>query len=76
MDVDDIVWIRANGNTVLLHMAMHELRGTIAALAARLDPRHFARVHHAPHRQRRWIATVQPWFNGHHIYLDTDAAAA
>ncbi len=45
--VDDIVWIKANRNTVQLHLpgAVHELRETMAAVAARLDPRHFARVH-------------------------------
>lgn len=74
VDVDDIVWIRANGNTVLLHLAgrVHELRETMAALAARLDPRHFARVHRSAIVNVRRIRDIQPWFNGHHVItLDT-----
>src|SRR5688500_18936429 len=47
VDVDDIVWIKASRNTVQLHLTgrVHELRETMTALAERLDPRHFARVH-------------------------------
>lgn len=62
VDVDDIVWIRANGNTVLLHLAgrVHELRETMAALAARLDPRHFARVHRSAIVNVRRIRDIQP----------------
>ena len=74
VDVDDIVWIRANGNTVLLHLAgrVHELRETMASLAARLDPRHFARVHRSAIVNVRRIRDIQPWFNGHHVItLDT-----
>lgn len=74
VDVDDIIWVRANGNTVLLHLAgrVHELRETMAALAARLDPRHFARVHRSAIVNVRRIRDIQPWFNGHHVItLDT-----
>ena len=47
IDVDDIVWIKASGNTVQIHLAngVHEMRETMSAIAARLNPRHFARVH-------------------------------
>jgi len=47
IDVADIVWIKAARNTVEIHLAtkVHEHRGTMTALAERLDPRHFARVH-------------------------------
>lgn len=74
VDVDDIVWVRANGNTVQLHLAgrVHELRETMSALAARLDPRHFARVHRSAIVNVRRIRDIQPWFNGHHVItLDT-----
>lgn len=74
VDVDDIVWIKANGNTVLVHLAekTHEMRETMAALATRLDPKHFARVHRSAIVNVRRIQAIHPWFNGHHVVtLDT-----
>ncbi|UYB51297.1 LytTR family DNA-binding domain-containing protein [Xanthomonas sp. AM6] len=67
--VDDIVWIKANRNTVQLHLpgAVHELRETMAALGARLDPRHFARVHRSAIINVRRVKAIHPWFNGHHV---------
>ena len=72
--VEDIVWIRANRNTVQLHLAQatHELRETMTALAARLDPRQFARVHRSAIVNVRRVKAIHPWFNGHHVLtLDT-----
>ena len=74
VDVDDIVWIKASRNTVQLHMAgrVHELRETMTALAERLDPRHFARVHRSAIINIRRVKAIHPWFNGHHIVtMDT-----
>lgn len=67
--VDDIVWIKANRNTVQIHLAdrIHELRETMAALAARLDPRRFARVHRSAIVNVQRVRTIHPWFNGHHV---------
>jgi two-component system LytT family response regulator len=69
VDVDDIVWIKASGNTVRLHLAdrVHELRETMAALAARLDPRRFARVHRSAIINIRRVKDIHPWFNGYHV---------
>ncbi|KAF1714684.1 DNA-binding response regulator [Pseudoxanthomonas yeongjuensis] len=72
--VDEIVWIKASRNTVLIHLAdrTHELRETMATLAARLDPRHFARVHRSAIINVRRVRTIHPWFNGHHVVtMDT-----
>jgi two-component system LytT family response regulator len=72
--VDDIVWIKASRNTVLIHLAdrTHELRETMAMLATRLDPRHFARVHRSAIINVRRVRTIHPWFNGHHVVtMDT-----
>lgn len=74
VNVDDIVWIRANGNTVKLHLAdrAHELRETMTSLSARLDPRHFARVHRSAIINIRRVRDIHPWFNGHHVVtMDT-----
>ncbi|RDZ28330.1 LytR/AlgR family response regulator transcription factor [Lysobacter silvisoli] len=72
--VDDIVWIRASRNTVQIHLAdrVHELRETMTALAERLDPRHFARVHRSAIVNVRRVQAIHPWFNGHHVVtMDT-----
>ena len=72
--VDDIVWIRASRNTVLIHLAdrVHELRETMSALATRLDPRRFARVHRSAIINVRRVKAIHPWFNGHHVVtMDT-----
>jgi len=74
IDVDDIVWIKASGNTVQIHLAsgVHDIRETMSALAARLDPRHFARVHRSAIINVRRIQAIHPWFNGHHVVtMDT-----
>ncbi|AHX14837.1 chemotaxis protein [Dyella jiangningensis] len=72
--VDDIVWIKASGNVVLLHLAdrVHELRETMTSLATRLDPRHFARIHRSAIINVRRVQAIHPWFNGHHVVtMDT-----
>ena len=74
VDVDDIVWIKASGNTVRLHLAdrVHEVRETMATLAARLDPRRFARVHRSAIINIRRVKDIHPWFNGYHVVtMDT-----
>lgn len=74
VDVNDIVWIKASGNTVLIHLAdrMHEMRETMAGLAERLDPRQFARVHRSAIVNVRRVQAVHPWFNGYHVLtMDT-----
>jgi len=74
IDVNDIIWVKAARNTVEIHLASgrHEHRGTMAALAARLDPRHFARVHRSAIVNIRRVKAIHPWFNGHHVVtLDT-----
>jgi two-component system LytT family response regulator len=74
VDVDDIVWIKANGNAVEIHLAdsVHELRETMGTLAERLDPKHFARVHRSAIVNVRRVRAIHPWFNGHHVVtMDT-----
>lgn len=39
----------------------------MAALAARLDPRHFAWVHRSAIVNVRRVRTIRPWFNGYHV---------
>lgn len=69
VDVDDIIWIRANRNCVQIHVPgrVHELRETMTTLQARLDPRRFARVHRSAIINIQRIKTIDPWFNGYHV---------
>ena len=71
VEVDDIVWIQANRNTVQLHLAdrSHELRETMTSLATRLDPRRFARIHRSAIVNIRRVRAIHPWFNGHHVVV-------
>lgn len=71
VDVGDIVWIQASRNTVQLHLAgrSHELRETMTALAARLDPRRFARIHRSAIVNVARVRAIHPWFKGHHLVV-------
>lgn len=74
INVDDIVWIKANRNIVELHLTdrIHEMRETMTTLATRLDPRYFARIHRSAIINVRRVKTIHPWFNGHHVVtMDT-----
>jgi two-component system LytT family response regulator len=69
--VEEIVWIKASRNTALLYASngVHELRETMATLATRLNPRHFARVHRSAIINVRRVKAIHPWFNGHHVVV-------
>ncbi len=72
--VNDVVWIKTNRNSVEIHLAgqVHELRETMAALAARLDSRRFVRIHRSAIINVHRVKSIHPWFNGHHIVtMDT-----
>jgi two-component system LytT family response regulator len=44
----------------------------MTALAERLDPRRFARVHRSAIINVRRVQSIHPWFNGHHVVtMDT-----
>ncbi len=64
--VDDIVLARAQRNYVALRTARGEfrLRGTIAALEARLDRQHFLRVNRSDIVRLSAITTLAPWSHG------------
>ena len=71
VDVRDIDWIEASRNVARLHVGtrVHELRETMSALEARLNPRHFARVHRSAIVNVGRVAAIHPWFNGHHVLV-------
>jgi two-component system, LytTR family, response regulator len=71
---DRVDWIEAADNDVLLHVAreVHRLRGTLAALASRLDPARFARIHRSSIVNIERVREVQPWFKGESVLLLVD----
>jgi two-component system LytT family response regulator len=76
VDVAEVVWIKANRNTVQLHLAdkSYELRETLTSLADKLNPKLFVRVHRSAIVNVARIATIHPWFNGYHVLvMDTGA---
>jgi two-component system LytT family response regulator len=74
ISIDDIVWIRADGNYVQVRAEdrTYILRETLSSLEAKLDARRFARIHRSTLVNVRRIREIQPWFRGHHVViLDT-----
>ena len=72
--VDELDWARAAGNYVELHARgdTHLLRETLTALAARLDPARFCRVHRSTLVNLERVREVRPLGGGDHelILLD------
>ena len=73
VDVGDIDWIEASRNRVRLHTgtSTYELRETMTALEARLNPRHFVRVHRSAIVNIDRVKAIHPWFNGYHMIVLT-----
>jgi two-component system LytT family response regulator len=74
LPLSGVQWAESSGNYVILHAGTerHELRETLTALEARLDPARFVRIH------RRMIVAVdairelQPWFGGDQVLILKD----
>jgi two-component system, LytTR family, response regulator len=71
VDVDDIGWIDADDNYARVHAGgrTYTIRETLSSLAAKLDPRVFARIHRSTIVNVRHVKEVQPWFRGHHVVI-------
>jgi two-component system LytT family response regulator len=71
VNADDVTWIGASGNYAQLHAGGRtlEVRETLTSLEAKLDPRHFARIHRSTIVNVRRVKEVQPWFHGHHVVI-------
>lgn len=67
--VADIVHLSAEGNYVRIHTAddSHLIRGTLADLEARLDPKRFARIHRSGIVNIEAIKEVRAHFHGDYI---------
>lgn len=64
--VRDIDWIESSRNNVRIHVGsnVYLLHETTSALASRLDPRRFLRIHRSAIVNIDRIRELQPWFNG------------
>lgn len=66
---NDVLHLSAEGNYVRIHTTekSHLIRGTLADLEARLDPRHFARIHRSGIVNIEAIKEVQAHFHGDYV---------
>lgn len=73
LKTDEIKWIEAKGNYVLLHTAKknHLFREAISNLETQLDPRKFQRISRSVIVNLNHICELQPWSHGDYkILLD------
>lgn len=72
----DVDWIEAAGNYVRLHVGGDAMlvRTTLAAIAERLDPTEFARVHRSTIVNLDRVREMQPWFSGDSILILRDGS--
>ena len=68
---EEIDWIEANGNYVLLHAgrAKHILRETMKRIEKRLDPNKFLRIHRSTIVNIDSIKELQTHFDGEHLVI-------
>ncbi|HEY1433913.1 MAG TPA: LytTR family DNA-binding domain-containing protein, partial [Thermoanaerobaculia bacterium] len=64
--VADIDWIESARNNVRLHVGkeIYVYHETTSGIEARLDPRHFFRIHRSTIVNIERIREMHPWFNG------------
>jgi hypothetical protein len=76
LDVAGIVRLESNGNyvTVHAHAATYQLRGSLAGLAQRLDPRRFVQIHRSQIVNVDHVREIQPWDHGDYRVLLDDGS--
>ena len=74
VDITDVDYFEAESNYVRAHVGMksHLVRMTLTALAERLDPARFLRVHRSLIVQLARIAEVEPLFAGEYVLFLKD----
>ena len=77
LPVDDVTLARAERNYVVLHTARgrFRVRGTVGALAERLDPATFLRVNRSDIVRLDAIRELQPWSHGDYRVVLRDGSA-
>lgn len=71
---NEIDWLEASGNYVILHAGRenHVLRDTLTALDAQLSPREFLRLSRSAIVNLDRVQQVEPTFNDEHVVVLTD----
>lgn len=71
---EDIVWVEAADNYVLLHTlnGMHRYRATMAQLETMLDPGKFLRIHRSIILNVDQVKVIEPWGMGEHVFVLSD----
>ena len=72
--VKDIDWIESSRNNVRIHVGqtIYLLHETTSAIASRLDPRKFLRIHRSSIVNIERIKELHPWFNGDYAVVLRD----
>ena len=74
LKTDEIDWVEAAGNYVVLHVGREEhlLRETMNGLEQKLDPEKFIRIHRSKIVNIERIQEMKPWFSGEYLILLKD----
>ncbi|MGH8017380.1 MAG: LytR/AlgR family response regulator transcription factor [Opitutaceae bacterium] len=74
VNVEDVDWIEASGNYVVVHAGKekHTIRITLGALEARLSPKQFQRLSRSAVVNLDRIKEIQPLFHGEHVAILKD----
>jgi two-component system LytT family response regulator len=69
LEPNEVVWIQANGNYVMLHCegGSHLMRGTLAEIEQSLDETQFLRIHRSVIVNAGYVREVRPWPTGEYI---------
>ena len=72
--VHDIDWIESSRNNVRIHVGttIYLLHETTSAIASRLDPKKFLRIHRSAIVNIERIKELHPWFNGDYAVILRD----
>jgi two-component system, LytTR family, response regulator len=74
LKVDDIDWLEASGNYVMIHAGRerHLMRDTLRALEERLDPARFVRLHRSAIVNIERLRELLPWSRGEQVAVLRD----
>lgn len=75
--VDQLLWLEAEGNNVVLHTragGTHAIRATLGRLAETLDPERFVRISRSAIVNLAHVREVQPWFHGDYLVVLDDGS--
>jgi two-component system LytT family response regulator len=75
--VEQLQWLEAEGNNVVLHTrsgGAHAIRDTLARLAEALDPERFVRISRSAIVNVTQIREVQSWFHGDYLVILDDGS--